>query len=130
MKFHQTRISGQNQFTGYGAGYVSINGAQHADSLIVLPDRLVPWPVTSFAALTERDFQTLAELGLEVLLLGTGQHIRFPHPALMRVVVEAGTGVEVMDTPAACRTYNILLAEQRRVGAALLIETPAQAPPV
>jgi len=125
MKFHQTRLSGQNQFTGYGTGYVSINGSRHAESVIVLPDRIVQWQVTSFEALSEDDFRTLAELQLEVLLLGTGSRLRFPHPALTRPVAEAGTGLEVMDTAAACRTYNILLAEQRRVGAALLVEAPA-----
>lgn len=122
MKFHQTRLSGQNQFTGYGTGYVSVNGTRHAQSVIVLPDRLVQWQVTSFEALSEDDFQALAELHLEVLLLGTGSRLRFPHPRLTRRVAEAGTGLEVMDTAAACRTYNILLAEQRRVGAAVLVE--------
>ena len=123
MKFHQTRLSGQNQFTGYGTGYVSINGERHTRSLIVLPDRLVSWEVDSFDALSESDFQGLAALALEVLLLGTGVRLRFPAPMLTRALATAGTGLEVMDTAAACRTYNILLAEHRRVGAALLIES-------
>ncbi|MCC7549495.1 MAG: Mth938-like domain-containing protein [Burkholderiales bacterium] len=121
MKFHQSRISGQNQFTGYGTDYVSINGERHERSLIVLPDRLLPWQIASFEALSEPDFEDLAALGLEVLLLGTGPRLRFPARTVARALAQAGTGLEVMDTPAACRTYNILLAEQRRVGAAVLI---------
>jgi len=122
MKFHQTRVRGQNHCTGYGPGYVSINGERHERSLILLPDRIVAWPVSAFEALTEADFELLAGLQLEVVLLGTGQRLRFPSPPLTRLLVQARIGVEVMDTAAACRTYNILLAEQRRVAAALLIE--------
>jgi len=122
MKFHHTLISGQNQFTGYGTGYVTVNGERHGRSLIVLPERILPWKVDSFEALAESDFEDLAALGLEVLLLGTGARLRFPAPVLTRALVAARTGLEVMDTAAACRTYNILLAEQRRVGAALLVE--------
>jgi len=122
MKFHQTRISGQNLFTGYGTGYVSVNGERHDRSLIVLPDRVVPWDTASFEALAQADFDNLAQFGLEVLLLGTGVRLRFPAPVLTRALAAAGTGLEVMDTPAACRTYNILLAEQRRVGAAIIVE--------
>jgi len=122
MKFHQTRVSGQYQCTGYGAGYVSINGERHERSLVLLPDRIIAWPVTSFEALTEADFEPLAGLPVEVLLLGIGRRLRFPPPPLTRALVQARLGLEVMDTAAACRTYNILLAEQRRVAAALLIE--------
>lgn len=122
MKLHQTRASGQNQCTGYGTGYVSINGERHEHSLILLADRLVPWPVAGFDSLDVASFEMLAGLPVEVLLLGTGLRLRFPAPTLTRALRETGIGLEVMDTQAACRTYNILLAEHRRVGAALLIE--------
>jgi len=71
--------------------------------------------------LTEPIFAKLAELPLEILILGTGARLQFPHPSLTHRVASAGIGLEVMDTHAACRTYNILLAEDRRVGAALLL---------
>jgi len=99
-----------------------VNGERHASSLIVLPDRVLPWAATSFAALGEADFAPLADLGLEIVLLGTGPRLRFPPPALTRPLVEARVGLEVMDLQAACRTYNILVAEERRVAAALLFE--------
>ncbi len=64
----------------------------------------------------------LAELKPEVVLLGTGTRLRFPHPRLTRALTDAGIGVEVMDTPAACRTFNILAAEGRKVLAAVILD--------
>ncbi|HEY7758061.1 MAG TPA: Mth938-like domain-containing protein [Burkholderiales bacterium] len=122
MKLHQTRAQGRNLFTGYGPGYVSVGGTRWESSLIVLPDRTEPWDVADFDALTEDNFTRLAELPIEILLLGSGARLRFPHPSLTQALIRAGIGLEVMDTQAACRTYNILLEEGRRVAAALLIE--------
>jgi len=111
-----------NTFTGYGEGYVMVNGERHAASLLVQPERLQPWPVSAFAALAEAHFAALAALGPEVVLLGTGGRLRFPHPKLSAPLARAGIGLEVMDVQAACRTYNILMAEERRVLAALILE--------
>ena len=122
MKLHQTRAHGRNLFTGYGPGYVSVNGTRWESSVIVLPDRTESWGVAGFDALTEGIFTRLAELPIEILLLGCGSRLRFPHPRLTQALMRAGIGLEVMDTPAACRTYNFLLEEGRRVAAALLIE--------
>ena len=72
-------------------------------------------------SLSESDFAALAALTPEVALFGSGATMRFPHPRLTRALTEARIGLEVMDTPAACRTYNILAAEGRRVAAAILI---------
>jgi uncharacterized protein len=121
MKFHLTRPDGRNLFTGYGPGYLSVNGIRHETNLIVLADRIAQWEIDSFAALDEVAFEQLAKLPVEILLLGTGAALRFPHPRLTQAVRDAGIGLEVMDTSAACRTYNILLGEDRRVGAALLL---------
>ena len=121
MKFHLTRPDGRNLFTGYGPGYLSVNGTRHETSLIVLADRVAQWAVDSLEALDEAAFEQLAKLPVEILLLGTGTALRFPHPRLSQAVRDAGIGLEVMDTSAACRTYNILLGEDRRVGAALLL---------
>lgn len=122
MKLHRSTATGVNVFTGYGEGYVVVNQERHASSLIVTPERVLPWRATSFAALGEEDFAPLVELGPEIVLLGTGRRLRFPHPALTRPLLEARVGLEVMDLQAACRTYNILVAEERRVAAALLFE--------
>jgi uncharacterized protein len=124
MKLHQTRAQGRNLFTGYGPGYVSVNGTRWESSVIVLADRTERWDVAGFDALTEDAFTRLAKLPIEILLLGSGARLRFPHPRLTQALSRAGIGLEVMDTQAACRTYNILLEEGRRVAAALLIEAP------
>jgi uncharacterized protein len=120
VKLHATRAAGVNTITGYGEGYVMVNGERRASSVVVLPDRIEPWERKEFSQLTEADFQFLQGLGVEIVLLGTGARQRFPHPRLTAALAQAGIGLEVMDTQAACRTYNILVAEERKVAAALL----------
>ena len=121
LKFHLTRPDGRNLFTGYGPGFVAINGAQHRSSVIVTADQVLPWEADNPQALTEAVFAKLAALPVEILLLGTGASLAFPHPRLTQPLRDAGIGLEVMDTAAACRTYNILLGEDRRVAAALVV---------
>jgi uncharacterized protein len=121
VKLHLEGPSALNAVTGYGSGYVMINGERHDGNLVVLPERIVPWSASGFEALAESDFEMLAALGTEVVLLGTGAALRFPAPRLTRALALARIGLEVMDTQAACRTYNILMAEERRVAAALLL---------
>ncbi len=121
MKLQRTQTAGQNSFTGYGEDYVSVNGERHSDNLIVLPDRLIPgWTQASFESLSLADFEQLAALDTEIILLGTGKQLRFPRPQLLRPLIQAQKGLEVMDIHAACRTYNILLSEGRHVAAALI----------
>lgn len=122
MKLHLTRPDGNNLITGYGPGWVQINETRHTDSLIVMPGQLVPeWPVPDFAQLAAEHFEEAIALKPEVLLLGTGARISFPPAACLKLLIQAGIGYEVMDTAAACRTYNILMAEGRNVAAALII---------
>jgi len=122
MKLHLSRPDGRNQITASGKGFVEINGARLEQSLIVLPERLIaPWPVTDVRALDETACDQLAALGVQVLLLGTGERIAFPPPRLIARIGAGRAGVEVMDTRAACRTYNILMGEGRAVGAALIL---------
>ena len=120
MKLHASGPSGLNTVTGYGEGYVMVNGRRHESSVIVLPDRIAPWNAPDFQSLTEENFEALARLGSEIVLLGTGARQRFPHPRLTTALRGARIGLEVMDLQAACRTYNILVAEERKVAAALL----------
>ena len=109
-------------FTGHGADYVRLGVVEYRDNVLVTPERVATgWTAGGFDTLTEADFAALAELKPEVVLLGTGASLRFPHPRLTRALTDAGIGVEVMDTPAACRTFNILAAEGRRVAAAVLV---------
>jgi uncharacterized protein len=120
LKLHASSQSALNTFSGYGDGFVLVNGQRHESNLIVMPERLLPWEAASFDALTEKDFQPILELNPEIVLLGTGPKQRFPHPRLTRALMEKRIGVEAMDLQAACRTYNILMAEERRVAAAIL----------
>jgi uncharacterized protein len=123
VKLHLTGSARLNLFTAYGDGYVSVNGRRIARSVIVLPDRIIEdWGATGFGALAPAHLAALAGLDREVVLLGTGGLLRFPRPELLRPLVQAGIGVEVMDIQAACRTYNILASEERRVAAALLFD--------
>jgi uncharacterized protein len=123
VKLHLSVFSEQNMFTGYGPGYVVVNKTRYEQSLIVLPDRLIEnWDAKTFEQLTTEHFEFVLSLQPEMVLFGTGATLRFPHPTLTRTLIESRIGVEVMDTAAACRTYNILTAEGRRVAAALLIQ--------
>jgi uncharacterized protein len=122
VKFEREARAGVNLVTGYGEGYVLINGERHSRSLIVVPERVIAWEAASFEALVEAHFAGLAALEPEIVLLGTGPRLRFPHPRLTQPLTGARIGLEVMDVNAACRTYNILVSEDRRVAAALLFE--------
>ncbi len=122
MKFHLATAPGLNLFSGYGDGYVAVNGVRHESSLVVLPERIVdPWDAPTFDALASAHFEFLATLGVQVVLLGTGARLRFPPVSLQRIVLQTGTGLETMDAMAACRTYNILATEGRKVAAAILL---------
>ena len=122
MKFERDEAPGRNTFTGYGEGYVEVNRKRYSASLVVAGDRLVAdWPVASVEGLTADHFAAVVALAPEIVLLGTGARFTFPPPARLAPLYQAGIGVEVMDTPAACRTYNILLGEGRNVVAALVL---------
>ena len=128
MKLQADRIEGQNAIARHGPDGVIVNGTEHRSSVLV-PWRgaVTPWPITAFGALTEAHFASLVELKPELVIFGSGSRIRFVRPALLRALIERRIGIETMDTGAACRTYNVLLAEGRSVLAALLFETAAPA---
>ena len=122
MKLHLTKAAGRNLFTGYGDGYVAINDQRYAHSVTVLPEGEVRrWDVDSLDALTPEHFSALLELGPEIVILGTGDAFRFPRPEIVKPLAASRVGFEVMDTKAACRTYNILMAEGRQVLAAIVV---------
>lgn len=123
MKLHLTHAAGNQLITGYDKHWVEINQTRYSKSLIVLPDCIITdWEVPDFDGLTTVHFEQLALLKPEVVLLGTGGIQRFIQPSLGRALTEAGIGIECMSTAAACRTYNFLMAESRRVAAALIIQ--------
>ncbi|POZ62138.1 Mth938-like domain-containing protein [Chromobacterium alticapitis] len=120
MKMHQASGQGKNLFTGYGEGHVLINAQRHDGNLIVSADKIVAWAPPDFSSLAVEHFEALLAYKPEVVLFGSGKNQRFAHPRLYAALTQAGIGMECMDTQAACRTFNILLAEDRRVLAALL----------
>ena len=122
MKFHLTRSGGRNLFTGYGEGYVSINEQRFERPIVVTPDSAVAdWSATSFEALTPEHFEALLTWKPEIVILGTGASLRFPHPRMTQSLAKAAVGFEAMDTKSACRTYTILMASGRQVVAAILV---------
>ncbi|MDP2786048.1 MAG: MTH938/NDUFAF3 family protein [Sulfurimicrobium sp.] len=122
MKLHLQTASGTHLFTSYGPDHVAVNGIRHEQSLIVLPEQVIKeWQAAEAKLLTAEHFAALAGLELEILLLGTGAKLCFPSPRLIHAMAQQGIGLEVMDTFAACRTYNILAAEGRKVAAALFM---------
>ncbi|KHD05145.1 hypothetical protein PN36_05560 [Candidatus Thiomargarita nelsonii] len=122
MKFDLDLGDGTYQIQRYDSHSVTINQKVYTQSLILMPEYLSEWKVESFEMLEQADFQALQALRPELVLLGTGQKIRFPTPELLVPLIQEGIGVEVMDTQAACRTYMILMAEGRAVAAALLFK--------
>lgn len=107
---------------GYGPGQFCVAGAWRAGAVLVLPDKTIDWSPPSFADLSVADLQPIltADPPVEILLLGCGAKAQFPGKQLRQELRAAGVVVEPMDSPAACRTYNILLSEGRRVAAALI----------
>jgi uncharacterized protein len=123
MKLHTTSTQHYQTVTGYDATGVEINAVHHAESLVVLPEVTpAPWPVRSFDALTSEHFAQIEATAPDVVILGTGARQRFIHPRLIAGLTSRRVGVECMDNQAACRTYNILMGEGRKVALALIIE--------
>ena len=124
MKLHADLLAHLNTVTGYGPGFIEINRIRHSGHLLLSPDQpAARWDTASFEALRAEDFAALLAHSPEVIVVGTGSRQRFPQPQLTRAIAEAQIGIEVMTTPAACRTYNILVGEGRRVVAAFLQDT-------
>lgn len=112
--------------TAYGEGWVAVNGQRHTGSLVLTSEgQLRPWEGTRFEDLTAAHFERLADAmnePPELVVFGSGSRLRFVRPALLQSLMERRIGVETMDTAAACRTYNILAGEGRRVVLALLMD--------
>jgi len=121
MKISLDNGTAEYRITAYESGSVKINDKIIVNPIIVSPEKIEPWDIDSMDSLAENHLQKLLEYDPEILILGTGSRQCFPPPDLMRPVIQAGIGLEVMDTAAACRTYNILMTENRAVVVALLM---------
>jgi uncharacterized protein len=109
--------------TGYGDGYVEINQTPYAHAVLLSSDGAISaWPAQSFDSLEAAHFAQMVELKPELILIGTGSKQRFPKPELLKSLILAKIGFEIMDSQAACRTYNILVGEGRQVLLALIVE--------
>ena len=109
--------------SGYGPGWVGVNGEKITHSVIIASKgQRIAWLAVRFEDLGPEHFAQLAALDSEVVIFGSGTRIRFPQPSWLRPLMERRIGIETMDTAAACRTYNILAQEGRSVAAALLLE--------
>lgn len=111
--------------SGHGPGWIGV-GAERIQHSVIIGSRgqRIEW-AARFEDLDETHFDTLAQLGVEVVIFGSGSRIRFPKPAWLKPLAGKRIGIETMDTAAACRTYNILAQEGREVAAALLVERSA-----
>lgn len=126
MKFHPDSISAQS-ISGYGPGWIGIGKEKITTSVVISSDgERFDWGCNRFEALTPQHFAQLAAMNAELVIFGSGSRIRFPQPVWIKSLVEQQTGIETMDTQAACRTYNILASEGRRVVVALLLESAAE----
>ncbi|VVE51723.1 hypothetical protein PCO31010_04743 [Pandoraea commovens] len=127
VKLHQDPSQAAlNTVTGYGPGYVEVNKVRYDHSVIIAPEgEVTPWAVSRFDALDASHFDKLRAREPEVVIFGSGERLRFAHPRLTTALTSQRVGVDSMDTQAACRTYNILMTEGRRVVLAVLIETEA-----
>jgi uncharacterized protein len=121
MKFQPDAISGPS-ISGYGPGWVEVNGERFTQHLLVSSmGAKTHWDCGGFDSLQTEHFAQLITLEPELVIFGSGERIRFPHPQWLNALYARRIGVETMDTQAACRTFNFLAGEGRKVVAALLL---------
>ena len=126
MKFNLEQPAGRLLVRAYGPDGIRIGDQTWSRSVVLTPDGAVhDWRPASFDELTAEDVAALASLEPEVLLFGSGARQRFPERSVLALLYTARIGFEIMDSGAACRTYNLLAAEGRRVAAALIVERAA-----
>ncbi len=123
MKLHSDPQSSQNTITGYGIGFIEVNKTPYSQALIVQPDgEVMVWPVEESLDLTEDHFSMIGGLQPELVIIGTGKKQVFLNPKILQPLIKAKIGFEMMDSQAACRTYNILMGEGRKALAAIILE--------
>ena len=123
MKLHSDPQSSQNTITGYGIGFLEVNQTPYSHALIVQPEgEVLAWPVEEIQDLSEDHFSMISALLPELVIVGTGKKQVFLNPKILQPLIKAKIGFEMMDSQAACRTYNILMGEGRKVMAAILLE--------
>lgn len=123
MKFAEDHNSANYKITAYDTQSISINGLPHSQALVISPlELLSPWQATKYDELTAEHLDAIYAMKPEIIILGTGQKQRFPPPEILRRLAKEQIGYEIMDTQAACRTFNILMAEDRTVVAGMFLD--------
>jgi len=125
MRFAQDSFA-INSIRAYSDGEITVNDKTFSQSVVITPDRILPWEPRSIGELTPEHISRLSEFDPELVIIGTGKVLTFPPPALTVALQTRGIGVEIMAHDAACRTFNVLLAEDRRVVVALMINTTSR----
>lgn len=122
MKFHLIQSDNKNLITGYDLHWVEVNQVRHQSSLIMTPDQLLlEWPVKTIKDIKESSFEAITSLEIEIILLGTGNTQEHLEPRLLEYFSKKNIAVESMSNQSACRTYNILANEERKVLLALML---------
>ena len=124
MKLSLDYSTARYTINAYDTGAITVNNERYTGSIVVTPDRLLnSWEPAQVTQLDASHIEFLISLEPEIILLGTGTSICFPHPSLGALALQQGIGFEVMDTGSACRTYNVLAAEDRNIAAALMVSS-------
>jgi uncharacterized protein len=122
MKFHLIQSDNKNLITGYDLNWVEVNQVRHQSSLIVTPDQLLlEWSVKTIKDINENSFEAIKSLDIEIILLGTGNTQEHLEPRLLEYFSKKNIAIESMSNQSACRTYNILANEERKVILALML---------
>jgi uncharacterized protein len=121
MKFTQQRTEGANLIRRYGTDFIQVGEQELRASCLVSATSITPWPPRTVEELTPESFAALFEMKPEVVVLATGTTQKFPRAALRAEFASRRIGLEVMEVGAACRTYNVLVGEDRRAVAAVLL---------
>lgn len=122
MKFHLIQSDNKNLITGYDLNWVEVNQERHQTSLIIMPNQLLlEWPVKSIKDIKENSFEAIESFNIEIILLGTGNIQEHLEPKILEYFSKKNMAVECMNNQSACRTYNILANEERKVLLALML---------
>jgi uncharacterized protein len=121
MQLTRDSINAKYQIRKYSPGSVTVNAQDYTSSILLMPDLLQPWSVSDISQLQTKHISEFLEFQPDIILLGTGTKLTFIDQELLTLAQQQNVGIELMTTAAACRTYSVLVAEQRRVLAALVI---------
>lgn len=122
MKFAEDLVNSAFVIHSYDESGININQRLYTQSLVLSANRLIEdWPIQQIDQLEQSLLEPIIELDPEVIIIGTGPNLVFPHPQTYAWIINQGKSIEFMDTGAACRTYNVLLSEGRKVVAGFIL---------